>query len=175
MFAADYLRGLMKVSASGGPAEPATVLDRTKHSTHRWPWFLPDGRHFLYLATNHSGGDAKQNGIYLGSLDNKETRLIVNTESSAQYASGYLLYRLNTTLVAQPFDPQSGTLSGSPIPLVNNLRDDVGVWRSIFSVSQNGLMTYQIGNASSVQSRLMWFDRGGKVGARVRCRRERHH
>jgi eukaryotic-like serine/threonine-protein kinase len=162
VFVADYLGALMKVNASGGPAEPVTVLDRTKHSTHRWPWFLPDGKHFLYLATNHSGGDAKQNGIYLGSLDKKEPRLIVNTESSAQYASGYLLYRLNTALVAQPFDPQAGTLSGSPITVVNNLRDDVGVWRSIFSVSQNGLMTYQIGNASSVQSRLMWFDRTGK-------------
>jgi protease II len=85
----------------------------------------------------------------------------VNAESSAQYASGYLLRRANTALVAQPFDPQTGALSGVPIPLMNNLRDDVGVWRSIFSVSQNGLMTYQIGSASAVRSRLMWFDRAG--------------
>ena len=162
VYEGDYLGGLMQVNANGGPAEPATVLDRTKHSTHRWPWFLPDGKHFLYLATNHSGGDAKLNGIYFGSVDKKDVRLIVNADSSAEYASGYLLYRLNTALVAQPFDPQSGALSGSPIALVNNLRDDVGVWRSIFSVSQNGLMIYQIGNASSVQSRLMWFDRAGK-------------
>jgi serine/threonine protein kinase len=162
VFAGNYMSGLTKVSAQGGSAEPATVLDRTKHSTHRWPWFLPDGKHFLFLATNHTGGDPKQNGIYFGSLDNKETRLIVNTESSAQYASGYLLYRANTALIAQPFDPQSGTLSGLAIPVLNNLRDDVGVWRSIFSVSQNGLMTYQIGSASAVKSRLMWFDRDGK-------------
>ena len=162
VFEADYTGGLMKVNAEGGTADPATVLDRTRHSTHRWPWFLPDGKHFLFLATNHTGGDPKQNGIYLGSLDNKETRLIVNTESAAQYASGYLLYRSNTALVALPFDPQSGISSNSAIPLLNNLRDDVGVWRSIFSVSQNGIMTYQIGSASSVKSRLMWFDREGK-------------
>jgi len=161
VFEGEYTGGLMKVNAQGGAAEPATELDRTKHSTHRWPWFLPDGKHFLFLATNHTGGDPKQNGIYFGSLDNKETRLIVNAESGAEYASGYLLYRANTALVALPFDPRSGTLSGSAIPLVNNLRDDVGVWRSIFSVSQNGLMTYQIGSASSVKSRLMWFDREG--------------
>jgi Tol biopolymer transport system component len=162
VFEADYTGGLMKVNAQGGAAEPATVLDRTRHSTHRWPWFLPDGKHFLFLAANHTGGDPQQNGIYFGSLDNKESRLIVATESSAQYASGYLLYRVNTALVAQPFDPQSGTLSGSAIPLVNNLRDDVGVWRSIFSVSQNGLMTYETGSASSVKSQLLWFDRAGK-------------
>jgi eukaryotic-like serine/threonine-protein kinase len=162
VFAGNYMSELTKVSAQGGSAEPATILDRTKHSTHRWPWFLPDGKHFLFLATNHTGGDSKQNGIYFGSLDKKETRLIVTTESSAQYASGYLLYRANTALVAQPFDPQSGTLPGVTIPLLNNLRDDVGVWRSIFSVSQNGLMTYQIGNASAVKSQLMWFDSDGK-------------
>ena len=162
VFAGNYMSELTKVTAQGGSAEPATVLDRTKHSTHRWPWFLPDGKHFLFLATNHTGGHPEQNGIYFGSLDNKETRLIVTTESSAQYASGYLLYRENTALVTQPFDPQSGNLSGAAIPLLNNLRDDVGVWRSIFSVSQNGLMTYQIGSASAVKSQLMWFDRDGK-------------
>lgn len=162
VFEADYMGGLTKVSAKGGAAEPATVLDRTKHSTHRWPWFLPDGKHFLFLATSHTGGDPKQNGIYFGSLDNKETHLVVTTDSAAQYASGYLLYRANTALVAQPFDPKSGTLSGISTTLLNNLRDDVGVWRSIFSVSQNGMMTYQIGSASAVKSQLMWFDRSGK-------------
>jgi serine/threonine protein kinase/WD40 repeat protein len=162
VFEADYMGGLMKVSAQGGAAEPATVLDRTKHSTHRWPWFLPDGKHFLFLATNHTGGDPKQNGIYFGSVDNNETHLIVTADSGAQYASGYLLYRADTALVAQPFEPHSGTLSGSASPLVNNLRDDVGVWRSIFSVSQNGHMIYQIGSASAVKSRLIWFDRTGK-------------
>ena len=101
LYEANYSSGLMKVSAQGGTAEPATELDRTRHSTHRWPWFLPDGKHFLFLATNHTGGDAKQNGIYFGSLDNKETRLIVNAESAAEYASGYLLYRADTALVAQ--------------------------------------------------------------------------
>jgi eukaryotic-like serine/threonine-protein kinase len=166
VFAGNYNSGLMKVNAQGGTAEPATALDPTKHSTHRWPWFLPDGKHFFFLATNHTGGDPKLNGIYFGSLDSKETQLIVTTESAAQYASGYLLYRANTALVVQPFDPQLGILSGSAIPLLNNLRDDVGVWRSIFSVSQTGLMTYETGNASSVKSQLMWFDRAGNSVAR---------
>jgi eukaryotic-like serine/threonine-protein kinase len=166
VFAGNYNSGLMKVNAQGGTAEPATALDPTKHSTHRWPWFLPDGKHFFFLATNHTGGDPKLNGIYFGSLDSKETQLIVTTESGAQYASGYLLYRANTALVAQPFDPQLEILSGSAIPLLNNLRDDVGVWRSIFSVSQTGLMTYETGNASSVKSQLMWFDRAGNSVAR---------
>jgi Tol biopolymer transport system component len=163
VFAPDFEAALVKVSAQGGTAEPATVMDRNKHTTHRWPWFLPDGRHFIFLATSHSGGDPKQNGIYFGSVDSTETRLVIAADSAAQYASGYLLYRANTALVAQPFDPQRGILSGAAIPLVNNLRDDVGVWRSIFAVSQNGLMVYQLGSTDSAKSHLVLFDRTGKA------------
>ncbi len=163
VFAPDFTSPLLKVSAQGGTAEPATVLDRARHTTHRWPWCLPDGKHFIFLATSHTGGDPKQNGIYFGSIDSTETHLVLPTDSAAQYASGYLLYRANTALVAQPFDPQKGILSGSPIPLVNNLRDDVGVWRSIFAVSQNGLMIYQRGSIDSAKSHLVMFDRSGKT------------
>jgi eukaryotic-like serine/threonine-protein kinase len=163
VFAPDFQAALVKMSAQGGPAAPATVIDKTKHSTHRWPWFLPDGKHFIFLATSHFGGDSKQNGIYFGSVDSTETRLVITADSAAQYASGYLLYRANTALVAQTFDPKNGNVSGSPNPLVNNLRDDVGVWRSIFAVSQNGLMVYQTGSTDSAKSRLVWFDRSGKA------------
>jgi serine/threonine protein kinase/Tol biopolymer transport system component len=163
LFAPDFNGPLAKVSAQGGATEPATVMDRSKHTTHRWPWFLPDGKHFVFLATSHTGGDPKTNGIYFGSIDSTESRLVLASDSAAQYASGYLLYRANTALVAQPFDPQKGTLSGSATPLVNNLRDDVGVWRSIFAVSQNGLMVYQRGSTDAAKSHLVMFDRSGKT------------
>ena len=163
VYAPDFQGALMKVSAQGGATTPATVLDKARHTTHRWPWFLPDGKHFIFLATSHSGGDPKENGICFGSVDSTETHLIIATDSAAQYGSGYLLYRSGTALVAQPFDPQKGILSGSPLPLVNNLRDDVGVWRSIFAVSQNGVMIYQAGSADAAKSHLVWFDRSGKT------------
>jgi WD40 repeat protein len=139
------------------------VLDKTKHTTHRWPWFLPDGKHFIFLATNHTGGDPKQNGIYFGSVDSAEIRFVTQADSAAQYASGHLLYRANSALVAQPFDPDKGILSGPATSLVNNLRDDVGVWRSIFAVSQNGVLVYQIGSAESAKSHMAWIDRSGKT------------
>ena len=162
VFTPNFLGALSKVSAQGGTPAPATVIDRNKHTTHRWPWFLPDGKHFLFLAATHTGGDPKDTGIFFGSVDSPETHMVVATDSAGQYGSGYLLYRLNTALVAQPFNPESGKLSGSPIPLVANIRFDVGVWRSIFATSQNGLMLYQAGNAALARSRLAWFDRSGK-------------
>jgi serine/threonine protein kinase/WD40 repeat protein len=163
VYAPDFQGALSKVSGQGGAATPVTVLDKARHTTHRWPWFMPDGKHFIFLATSHSGGDPKLNGIYFGSVDDTESRFILATESAAQYASGHLLYRSGGALVAQPFDPERGILSGSATPLVNNLRDDVGVWRSIFAVSQNGRLIYQVGGADSSRTRLVWFDRTGKV------------
>ncbi len=163
VFAPDFENALEKVSAQGGATTPATVLDKTRHTTHRWPWFLPDGKHFLFLATSHTGGDPTKNGIYFGSVDSAETHLVVATDSAAEYASGYLLYHAGTALVAQPLDPQSGVLSGSAVPVVDNLRDDIGVWRCVFAVSQNGRLIYEAGSAAAANSRLVWFDRSGKV------------
>src|SRR6476660_7870949 len=69
LYTPDYRESLWKVGSNGGTAERLTNLDVSKHSTHRWPSFLPDGKHFLFLATNHAGLDEAQNGIYLGSVD----------------------------------------------------------------------------------------------------------
>jgi len=168
VFSPTFQSSLLKVSAQGGTPTDATVMDKQKHTTHRWPWFLPDGKHFLFLATSHNGGDAKTSGIYFGSVDNTEARLVVATDSAAEYGSGYLLYRANTALVAQPFDPESGKLSGSAVPLVNNIRYDAGVWRSVFAVSQNGLIVYQASTAASGGTRLVWFDRSGKQLGAIR-------
>jgi len=161
LFEADTQSALLQVSAHGGAVSPATVLDGSKHTTHRWPWFLPDGKHFLFLATNHNGGLREQNGIYLGSLESKETRLVMPSDSSAEFAGGYLLYHAQSALMAQRFDPSSGKFSGDPTVVVDKITHDPGVWRTIFSVSSNGILAYQSG-AASLGSELVWMDRSGK-------------
>ncbi|MGA2001276.1 MAG: LpqB family beta-propeller domain-containing protein [Terriglobales bacterium] len=161
VYAPDFNQALVRVSAQGGTPQPVTKLDLSRHTTHRWPWFLPDGKHFLYLATNHSGGRREQNGIYFASLDGKENKLLIATDSGGQYASGYLLFHAQTAVMAQRFDPKSGTLSGEAVPVVDRVQYDDSVWRTLFSVSSNGVMTYQTGSAS-VGSQLTWFDRSGK-------------
>src|SRR5262249_35115799 len=43
--------GLYEVSESGGTPKPVVLPDRAQSLTSlMWPAFLPDGRHFLYLA-----------------------------------------------------------------------------------------------------------------------------
>ena len=151
-----------QVPVTGGASTPITRLDTKLHSTHRWPFFLPDGQHFLYVATNHSYPQGEQNGIYVASLDGKLNRFLVASLAGGAYAQGNLLYVRESTLLAQPFDLNSLSLSGSPHPVVDNVVLDLGVWHSTFTASQlSNTLIFQTGTAMA-QSRLEWVDRGGK-------------
>jgi eukaryotic-like serine/threonine-protein kinase len=151
-----------QVPVTGGASAPITKLDTKLHSTHRWPFFLPDGQHFLYLASNHSSPQGEQNGIYVASLDGKLNRFLVASLAGAAYAQGNLLYVRDSTLLAQPFDLNSLSLSGSPHPVVDGVVLDLGVWHSTFTASQlSNTLIFQTG-AAMAQSRLEWVDRSGK-------------
>jgi serine/threonine protein kinase len=162
LVAADLRGPISQVSANGGKATPTTTVDAGKHTTHRWPSFLPDGKHFIYLATNHNGGNSAVNGIYFASLDGRENRLIVASDAGGEYASGYLLFHSGTALMAQQFDPGSGKLTGEAEPVVSKIHHDSGVWRTLFTVSRNGLLVYEAGSSEAAGTQLVWFDRTGK-------------
>ncbi len=160
IFEPDFQSPLMRVSAQGGPVTQATTI-ADGHTTHRWPFFLPDGNHFLFLATNHNGGQREMNGVYFGSLDKAETHLVVPSDAGGEFANGYLLFHSQNSVMAQPMNPSSGKLSGEAAVVVDHVAHDPGIWRSIFSVSSNGILSYQ-GGAASLGSELVVVDRSGK-------------
>ena len=82
------------------PSPLTTLTDRKKHTTNRWPYFLPDGKHVLYLAANHANPKSEENGIYVVSLDGGASRRLMSSYGSAQYASGVLLSVRDTSLMA---------------------------------------------------------------------------
>jgi hypothetical protein len=92
MFAPSIQSPLSKVTASGGTPVPVTTLDLQQHTTHRWPFFLPDGKHFIYLAANQKEAGAASDGIYVGSVDGKESRRLMHNAGNAIYRTGYLLF-----------------------------------------------------------------------------------
>src|SRR5262245_22905121 len=150
---------LYRVSAEGGEATPLTTLNTSRHeASHRWPYFLPDGRHFIY---SEYGGPQSQ-GIYVSSIDSKESRRLIDArESIAQYAEpGYLLFRRETTLVAQPFDAKKLQLSGERIPIAEQVGFEATTLQTYFSVSQTGVLVFSTGGAGKTQ--LTWVDRSGK-------------
>ncbi len=165
LYAPDYRSGLFKISANGGNPAQVTTVDLSKHTTHRWPGFLPDGKHFLYFATHHSGGQRELNGIYMGSLDSKDVKLVLVSDSPGQYGAGNLIFRNQSVLMAQKFNASTGALSGDPITIADDVQYDTGTWRTSFSVSDNGVLVYEPdpSKGSIVTIGLQWMDRTGKI------------
>ena len=164
VYAPDYRGSLMRVNAAGANVTaPVTKIDASKHTTHRWPVFLPDGRHFLFLATSHTGANSEQNGVYLASVDNDRTKLVLASDSQAQYAAGYLLFHQQRAVVAQKFDVARGTLSGEQQIVVSNVQYDSGTWHTTFTATDDGLFVYEPGSSGiSADYGLIWTDRTGK-------------
>ena len=153
---------IFKVPASGGQAVPVTRLDTAQgENSHRQPEFLPDGRHFLFVArgNNISGVANRGAAIKIGSLDGQPPRLLMPAESQAVYASGKLLFVQSGKLMARPFDPDKLAFSGDPAPIAQEIQVVEDVFRGLFSASQTGNLVYVAGKAPSYG--LYWLDRTG--------------
>ncbi len=158
---------IRRVSADGGPATAVTALDTTlEENTHRYPLFLPDGRHFLYLARRSGAGSGPEPIIYAATLGSSRRTRVVGVASNVAYASGHLLYARGGVLVAQPFDARRLTTTGPAAPLVDDLRWDERFSRGVFAASANGVLAFMTGEAQS-RTQLLWLDRGGRRLERV--------
>ena len=153
---------IYRVSASGGPITRLTMQDSSKNeTTHRWPWFLPDGRHFIFLAgSTFTPRESATNSILMGSLDSKETKPLFHTHYQAVYASGHMLFLRQSSLMAQSFDAKRFEFTGEAVPIAEQVREDSSIAHAWFSPSANGLLLYAEGAAKNRQ--LVWFDRNGK-------------
>jgi Tol biopolymer transport system component len=152
---------LMRIRVDGGNPAGATKMDTALHTSHRWPFILPDGKHFLYLAIHHDPSKSANNTIYFASLDGRENRPLFRSESNAIYADGFILFARADQLMAQPFDPNSGVLSGTAMSVVKGIANDVSTWHMDASTSQNGLLVF--GSGGSADWELIWSDRSGKL------------
>jgi serine/threonine protein kinase len=160
LFSAGPISPLLRVNASGGTPSAFTTIDATLHTSHRWPFFLPDGKHVLYLAMNHNPTKSANNMIYYASLDGKENRPLFRSQTNAIYADGFLLFGRGDQLMAQAFNPSSGKLSGSPQSVLTGVMNDAATWHMDASASQDGLLIFASGASGDVQ--LVWLDRNTK-------------
>ncbi len=153
---------LYRISAAGGTATPITTLNLERRETsHRWPQFLPDGKHFLFMTFSVSG-QTSADAIFVGSLDSKETKKITDATSNATYVSpGFLVFARGRSLFAQKFDLSSLSLQGVPVAIFSEVRITLGIGYSVFATSSAETLLSQTG-ASVALSRLVWFDRSGK-------------
>jgi Tol biopolymer transport system component len=159
VFAPGNRASLFSIPAGGGTPTPATTLDRSQgHNTHRWPQFLPDGRHFLYLAR---GPQPERSGIYIGSLDSSAATRIVTTSVKAEYSpEGFLAWLRGRRLVAQPFDLRRLALGAEPLPFVDDIQFSTDDGAASFTLSAHGDLAYRH-RPEGPQSQLAWVDRAG--------------
>jgi hypothetical protein len=144
----------MRISAAGGTA--SVVIP----GGNAYPWFLPDGRHFLYGV--RQPGDIP---LRVASIDDpgKPGTVVAQVHSNAAYAQGHLLYLRDRTLMAQPFDPQRFETTGEAVPIAEGISTFVSPSRAAgFTVSATGQLVYTSSPASGT-ARLVWKDRQGKT------------
>jgi hypothetical protein len=141
--------GLFTVPQAGGVATQFTKPDASLGETGRLrPWFLPDGRRFLYLTRNQNVED--DGAIYLATLDGKERKRLVDARQAAAYAppaagseNGHLLFLRDSTLMAQALDPKRFELAGDSFPVAEQVGSFLAL--GFFSVSANGVLAYRSG------------------------------
>lgn len=153
--------GIMSVSDDGGnPVKfnyPSTTGDE---NTYRWPVFLPDGKHYLFLGASIAG-EAGLNALYISSTDKpSEKRFITKTIYNGDYADGYIFFVRDGTIQAQKIDLASYQLTGSVLRIFDRVKLEPRIMYAAFSASRNAVLAQEEGQISL--SRLVWYDRSGK-------------
>ncbi len=150
LFSAD---GLYAVPDGGGDVRKVAVDVEPAVA----PFFLPDGRRFLFLSATPLSGTA---GIYAASLDSPSSKLIVPTVSNMAYVSSHLLFHREGGLWAQPFEEDALEVSGQPTRILDSVAVNPN-GRAGFSVSDNGVLIYRTGEVDIGVSQFVWRDRKG--------------
>ncbi len=163
VYSPDPASGLWRINADGSGMEQVTRLGDKEQGTHRWPVFLPDGKRFLFWAGNFSNArDDRYSGIYVGSLENSEKRLVHLCQSSFNYDSHHLYFADDQRqLVSVAFDPSTATATGNAVPIANLVGFQPSTYWTAIAASPNGTLVYNTGVGAAL-SVLTWMDRTGK-------------
>jgi eukaryotic-like serine/threonine-protein kinase len=158
LFAPNNTGPLFRVLPAGG--QPVAVTKLTPSQTsHQFPAFLPDGRHFVFSAQGGTGNG----GIFVGSLDAGEPTRLMAADTSAVYAPpGYLLFMREGTLLGQAFNAGALQLEGDPFPMGDDKVATDFANSPAFSISNTGVLSYRLGSGSH-GLQLGWYDRAGKL------------
>lgn len=165
LFTPTTTQPLMRVSAAGGNPEPASQLDVSRNeNSHRWPSFLPDGKHFLFWARSFKG--PHEDYVYIGELGSLKAKMLMKSDSMAVYASGNLLFLRDQALIAQPFSLARLEFTGDPQMIAEQVGMNGATVHPLFTVSQTGTLVYQPGTSQGGWN-LLWVDREGKPAGTV--------
>jgi hypothetical protein len=146
--------GLYLVAASGGsPERLVPGPDATCEGCGAWPHFLPDGRRFLYTVMS-----SDRPGIYVGELGKPGGEIVLDEPSSSTYVPpGFLSFARSGTLYVQRFDSVTMRVTGTPIPLSDNVAYNVRTGRVLAALAETGVLVFR----GPPLTELVWVDRAG--------------
>jgi len=173
VFAPGFATGLSRVqAAANATSQPMLALNAARgESAFLWPQFLPDGKHFLFFAQT---GTDKSTGVYVGALDSRQYRMLLNSETNAVFSAnaewelqkkGYLLFMHDRSLMAQSFNLAHLSLDGDFINVIEDVGSLTSLSRAPVSVSNNGMLVYQ--TVAGATRQMVWLDRNGRTVAAV--------
>jgi serine/threonine-protein kinase len=165
LYVADSQHGIYRVSANGGKLEVVTKVDREKgERTHRFPQWLPDGKHFLFTVSHSEGETFDDARIVVQSLSTGERKVLIEGGTDARYSpTGHLVYARGGTLHAAPFDLNRLALTGPPIPIAEGVFQSLVRGHAHFGLSNHGTLAYAAGPAIGAPRGVFWVDRQGKA------------
>ena len=163
LFAGVEGDAIMAVSTHTGTPSARITADRPRGEVRvHWPWFLPDGRRFLYLSRLRDGSGQ----VTLGERG-RPSRPILSAVSNAQWVDpDYLVFARDGILVGQRFDLATARPVGEPFSIAEPVAYNYSTARAEFATSRQGDVVYQ---SHTDLARLTWTDRrgtkAGEVGA----------
>ncbi len=161
LYTPESLSAMFRIPAAGGA--PAHAIGEEKAAADlgspRWPTFLPDGKHFIFF--QFKTGTQEGGTIHLGALDSQLDTVLVDSDLLAHYANGHLLFVHGGNLMSQSFDERSLRLTGSPVPIAEQVHGDAR-GAAAFSLSKEGKLIFAGGQSATLD--LAWYDRSGKKG-----------
>jgi serine/threonine protein kinase/Tol biopolymer transport system component len=176
LFVPDWSEPVYRIPDSGGTPEAITEFNVERFElSHRWPHFLPDGKHFLFYVVStypklnpDSPSEADQSGLYVGSLDGDDVRFLHDVRSRVVYTHGSLMYVDDGVLTVRPFDLSTLSFDGEPVSIAEKVTQTAGaLWGgALFSVSNEGTLLFARGVLEQTAlAQLKWFDRkGNEIG-----------
>ncbi len=114
VFSPEANSGIWAVDAEGGTPRQITKVDPAKGvSSHRWPCFLPDGRHFVYA--ENGAVSAINAPIVIAAVDDPTPHRICESATAATFAApDRILFTHDDALLSQRLDMRRWTMRGEP-------------------------------------------------------------
>jgi eukaryotic-like serine/threonine-protein kinase len=154
---------LSKVSDNGGVPESLTTLQANRREkTHRGPMVLPGGKALLMTVLTADSTSYDDARIELVSLLDGSRRVLIEGGMNARYVpTGHIVYARAGSLLAVPFDLGTLTMTGSPVPVVEDVYTAPWFGFANYAVSADGSLLYARGGAQRDDRSLVWVDRKG--------------